>query len=174
MTEGDDDDETTVTVYDTFEHNISDDQENQTQRKKGKRGKDDDFIDLLKMKVVEEKIQPNLETDEDKLFLLSLVSELRKVPADRKLKVKGNIIYVISTGQLPPQPRWPHSRPHYNQHYLYHARQHPPHFKGNPHHAAAQNKTLSSNRPSTRCVTSPGSSSNSSYSSNEMFEFGLQ
>lgn len=48
---------------------------------------------------IEEKIYSGIETDDDKLFLLSLVNALKQVPEDRKLDVKLEIMQSIRRGQ---------------------------------------------------------------------------
>lgn len=69
------------------------------QSRKRKNSDDDELDEVLKTRIVEESQQASLDNDEDRLFLLSLVSELRKVPVDRKLKLKSDIIAAISQAQ---------------------------------------------------------------------------
>lgn len=59
---------------------------------------DDEFMQVVKKKIPRDE-NASSEDDEDRLFLLSLTSELRKVPAERKLKLKSNIILAISEAQ---------------------------------------------------------------------------
>ena len=60
---------------------------------------DDELVLVLKGKIPRENQQASHETNEDRLFLLSLVSELQKIPTDRKLKVKSDIIDTIAQAQ---------------------------------------------------------------------------
>lgn len=96
-----------------------------------KKNNDDELIQVLKDKLLRENEQPSDESDEDRLFLLSLVSELKKVPADKKLQVKSQIITTIAQAQQAyqqlPQYQYP-ALP------VYHPT-HPPH---NFHHAQQQ------------------------------------
>lgn len=62
-------------------------------------------------KVIHENQRIASENDEDRLFLLSLVKELHKVPADRKLKLKQDIIYIICQAQRMYQ-QWPQHLQH--------------------------------------------------------------
>ena len=59
--------------------------ENPSAKSKKTTTNNDDLIEVLKVKILRENQQQSDETNEDRLFLLSLVSELQKVPADRKL-----------------------------------------------------------------------------------------
>ena len=61
--------------------------------------KNDELIELLKKKAIHENQRAASENNEDRLFLLSLVTELHKVPADRKLKLKHDIIATICQAQ---------------------------------------------------------------------------
>lgn len=66
----------------------------------------DDLISVLKKKICMQSTGSD-EEDEDRLFLLSLVSEMHKVPHERKLKLKCDIIMAISNAQhvqQMPQP----------------------------------------------------------------------
>nr|XP_027237922.1 uncharacterized protein LOC113829043 [Penaeus vannamei] len=56
------------------------------------------LVQILKKILKEGETSPS-EKDEDRLFLLSLVSELHKVPADKKLKLKSDIITAIAEAQ---------------------------------------------------------------------------
>ena len=73
-----------------------------------KKGTDDDLLDVLKAKILKNNKRQAEERNEDRMFLLSLVSELQKVPADRKLQVKASILNVISQAQAIQQPLQPH------------------------------------------------------------------
>ncbi|XP_063591556.1 uncharacterized protein LOC134768664 [Penaeus indicus] len=57
-----------------------------------------ELVHVLKKILKEGEALPS-EKDEDRLFLLSLVSELHKVPADKKLKLKSDIITAIAQAQ---------------------------------------------------------------------------
>lgn len=94
-------------------------QENPSKTSKIKKRNDEDLIEVLKAKLLRENQQQWDETNEDRLFLLSLVSELKKVPADRKLIVKASILNVISQAQVLQQPLQPHyaTVPAYNPTY---------------------------------------------------------
>lgn len=88
--------------------------EKRLQNRPKKRGNSDDseLIQALKNKILHESKQASDENDEDRMFLLSLVSELHKVPADRKLKVRSDIISTITQAQqvyqqCPPQYQTP-------------------------------------------------------------------
>lgn len=68
---------------------------------------DQELIDVLKKKVLSaETPQTSVETNEDQLFLLSMVSEMMKVPVERKLKLRGDIISLVAAAQAPLQQRW--------------------------------------------------------------------
>lgn len=88
--------------------------EKRLQNRPKKRGNHDDneLTQALKNKILHENKQTSNENDEDRMFLLSLVSELHKVPAIRKLKVKSDIISTIAQAQ-----QWP---PQYQTHPPYH------------------------------------------------------
>lgn len=64
---------------------------------------DDELDQVLRKKVLQKCKRPSEENDEDRMFLLSLVSELHRVPVNRKLKLKSDIIAVISKAQQWPQ-----------------------------------------------------------------------
>lgn len=72
---------------------------------------DDELIELLKKKALHENQRAISENDEDRMFLLSLVTELHKVPADRKLKLKQDIIGTICQAQQMHQ-QWPQHLQH--------------------------------------------------------------
>ncbi|XP_066939604.1 uncharacterized protein [Macrobrachium rosenbergii] len=72
---------------------------------------DDELIELLKKKALRENQQATNENDEDRMFLLSLVTQLHKVPADRKLKLKQDIIATIYQAQQVYQ-QWPQDFQH--------------------------------------------------------------
>lgn len=74
--------------------------EKSSDRQSRKRANDeeDELIQVLKKKILQGE-KPSGENDEDRLFLLSLVSELHKVPADKKLKLKFDIIAAIYQAQ---------------------------------------------------------------------------
>ena len=80
-------------------------QENTSNKSKKRKTNNDDLIEVLKLKILRENQQQAEETNEDRLFLLSLVSELEKVPADRKLQLKANILNCISQAQGIQQPQ---------------------------------------------------------------------
>ena len=56
---------------------------------------DDDLIEILKAKILSENHQLCSQQNEDRFFLLSLVSELQKVPANKKLQVKIGVLNII-------------------------------------------------------------------------------
>lgn len=59
---------------------------------------DDAFIHVFK-KILQAAEKSSCEKDEDRFFLLSLVSELHKVPPNKKLKLKSEIINAIFQAQ---------------------------------------------------------------------------
>ncbi|XP_054269095.1 uncharacterized protein LOC128990639 [Macrosteles quadrilineatus] len=65
--------------------------------------------------VLLKKALQNDNDDEDKLFLLSLLSEIKKVPPQNKLQLRSNIIAVIAQAQQSTQQQWPPSQPLVNQ-----------------------------------------------------------
>jgi len=68
---------------------------------------DQELIDVLKKKVLSaDTAQTSVETNEDQLFLLSMVSEMMKVPVERKLKLRGDIISLVAAAQAPLQQGW--------------------------------------------------------------------
>lgn len=95
-----------------------------------------ELFDFSKMKIVS---QENKSVDEDEMFLLSLVSEMNKVPAEKKTDtLRGDIIFSIAAAQvqvLPQsQPHWP-PEPNYA---------HPPQQRQfNPYSASHTNSTPS-------------------------------
>lgn len=93
--------------------------ENPSKTCKIKKRNYEDLIEVLKAKILRENQQQSDETNEDRLFLLSLVSELKKVPGDRKLQVKPSKFNVISQAQVIQQPLQPHyaTVPAYNPTY---------------------------------------------------------
>lgn len=107
---------------------------------------DDEHNEVLKGKILRENQQASIETNEDKLFLLSLASELQKVPADRKLKVKTDIMSTIEQAQqvnqqwpqYPQYPTPPVYHPTHPPQGFHHAQQ--PSFHGGHHHS--QNNTI--------------------------------
>lgn len=82
------------------EETQKDEIENSSDRQSRKRANDeeDELIQVIKNKILQGE-KPSAENDEDRLFLLSLVSELHKVPADKKLKLKFDIIAAIYQAQ---------------------------------------------------------------------------
>lgn len=58
---------------------------------------EDELIEVLKTRI--KTTTPEAEPDSDKLFLLSLLPEIRKVPPERQLKVKSDILAVIASAQ---------------------------------------------------------------------------
>ncbi|KAK8390332.1 hypothetical protein O3P69_010185 [Scylla paramamosain] len=70
----------------------------QSFRRKIASKEDDELIHTLMKKIIRCENMSS-ENNEDRLFLLSLTSELHKVPEDRKLKLKGDIITLISQAQ---------------------------------------------------------------------------
>lgn len=68
------------------------------QSKKRANEEEGELIQVLRKKILQGE-NPSGENDEDRLFLLSLVSELHKVPADKKLKLKFDIIAAIYQAQ---------------------------------------------------------------------------
>lgn len=146
------------------------------QRKRGQ-SNDDEIIKILKKKIVNEENTKCEEVDEDKLFLLSLVSEMQKIPADRKLKARADVISAIAAAQAPSQPQWPpvgyQGPPHGSQYppptfYPFHQ---PPFGFPQPHpntqqqHPSSLSSTMVSPAASPVVVVSPSeSSSNTSYS----------
>lgn len=67
----------------------------------------DELIEVLKKRIIREGGTSD-DNDEDRLFLMSLVSEMHKVPAVKKLLLKSAILVAISeaqgTNQQCPQP----------------------------------------------------------------------
>lgn len=98
--EQEDDDEETV------EQHRSDtaSQQTLTQRSKRRKQKDDDdkLIDVLKMRVAQGGPSTLPTSDPDTLFMLSLVPEIQKVPEDRKLFLKSQLIDAILKAQSQP------------------------------------------------------------------------
>lgn len=66
---------------------------------------EDNLIEILKKKIVTEE-ETHDEKHEDKLFLLSLVSEINKVPPERRLKLRSDIIAAIAAAQTPITQQW--------------------------------------------------------------------
>ncbi|GBM42562.1 hypothetical protein AVEN_33955-1 [Araneus ventricosus] len=64
-------------------------------------------IDPDRKKIASEADSAEGEKDEDRHFLLWLLSEIRKGPAERKLKLLSDIISVIVTAQRPDHQQWP-------------------------------------------------------------------
>ncbi|KAG8297615.1 hypothetical protein J6590_031658 [Homalodisca vitripennis] len=76
---------------------------------------DQQLIDVLKKKVLyAETPQTSDETNEDRLFLLSMVSDMMKVPVERKLKLRGDIISLVAAAQAPLQQGWTPESNSYN------------------------------------------------------------
>ncbi|GBN49709.1 hypothetical protein AVEN_120546-1 [Araneus ventricosus] len=78
-----------------------------TKKRKRGRNEDDELIEVLKKKIASEADAAEEAKDEDRHFLLSLLSEIRKVPDERKLKLRSDIISVIATAQRPDYQQWP-------------------------------------------------------------------
>lgn len=76
---------------------------NSQERSRKKRVKTDlELIEVLKRKVASTENNKAVdETDEDKLFLLSMLSDIKKVPAEMKLKLRGDIISLVAAAQGP-------------------------------------------------------------------------
>ncbi|KAK7077559.1 hypothetical protein SK128_006028 [Halocaridina rubra] len=128
-----------------------------------KRNNDDELIQVLKSKILCENQQPSDEANEDRLFLLSLVSELQKVPADRKLQVKSHIMTTIAKAQQGYQqlPQYQYStlpvyHPTYPPHTFHHAQQ--PTFHGGEY---SQNNPIPSGSAPMQYTPTPASSSSS-------------
>lgn len=90
---------------------------NNKQRKTKNKNKkeDDELIDILKKKIISgtEGDGKKEETDGDKLFLLSLLPEIKLIPQERKLKVRSDILAVIANAQASPslpQQQWTHQQ----------------------------------------------------------------
>lgn len=64
-------------------------------RNRGSRKDDDELIAALKKKAVQDVVGNKDNDDEDKLFLLSLLSEIKKVPPQNKLQLRANFISAI-------------------------------------------------------------------------------
>lgn len=81
---------------------------NREERSKKRRVNTDvESIEMLKRKVAStEEHNAGDETEEDKLFLLSMLSHIKKVPAERKLKLRGDIIALVAAAQAPLQQGW--------------------------------------------------------------------
>lgn len=73
------------------------------QNRKRVNREDDEFVQIHRKKVFQKCKRLPEESDEDRMFLLSLVSELHRVPVNRKLKLKSDIIAVISRAQQWPE-----------------------------------------------------------------------
>lgn len=79
-----------------------------TARKRGSRNDDDELIAALKKKAAQDVIGNQDNEDEDKLFLLSLLSEIKKVPPQNKLQLRANFISTIAQAQQQTmQQHWP-------------------------------------------------------------------
>lgn len=71
-------------------------------KSKKRSGNDHELIEVLKKKIAsEDKPRVFDETDEDKLFLLSMLTEIHKVPAEKKLKLRADMISLVAAAQTP-------------------------------------------------------------------------
>uniref|UniRef100_A0A1B6E4U5 BESS domain-containing protein n=1 Tax=Clastoptera arizonana TaxID=38151 RepID=A0A1B6E4U5_9HEMI len=148
-----------------------------TKRVRG-RNSDDILIEALKKKVVDEETD---NTDEDRHFLLSLISDMKKVPSENKLLLRSNIISAIATAQQhsvqqnwQPFPQNPPltNIPYYNQNkqfpsqlnyvshqnFRHHQLTQPNFFPPTNHNAMEQEcpRQFYNNLPSSSCVQSLG------------------
>lgn len=72
-----------------------------------KRVKEEQSEVVTSLKIVKTENPPRPEeNEEDKLFLLSLLSEMHKVPAQNKLKLRSDIITAIANAQALTPQQW--------------------------------------------------------------------
>lgn len=64
-----------------------------------------ELFDFSKKKIVSQENKSVDVADEDEMFLLSLVSEMHKVPAEKKLNLRGDIISSIAAAQVQVLPQ---------------------------------------------------------------------
>lgn len=76
---------------------------NKGKKKKRTRQEDDELIEILKKKIVSDVENKKCdEQDGDRLFLLSLLPEIRKVLPERKLKLRSDLLATIAAAQNLP------------------------------------------------------------------------
>lgn len=70
--------------------------------KKKKKSNDDSLIEVLKESIsLREKREMKQECDADRLFMLSLLEDFKKIPEDRRLSTKMELMGVIKRAQTP-------------------------------------------------------------------------
>jgi hypothetical protein len=91
-----------------------------------KQKKKEDMSDVKRLCVILHKsidqrsaLQKQISDDEDKLFMLSLVKDLKDIPPDRKLQAKGEIISVVAKQKtfFPAPSANPYPSPNTNPYY---------------------------------------------------------
>ncbi|XP_046388640.1 uncharacterized protein LOC124166791 [Ischnura elegans] len=117
---------------------------------KRKLSKDDELVEVLKKKIALEESENSPSTsrdlqDDDKLFFLSMLPEVRKVPPERKLKLRSDMINLIAMAQTNHQQGWQQPPYHgYQQNNMY---QQPPTYVTMQHHAPVQNVSSATSSP---------------------------
>lgn len=78
---------------------------------------DEHFANLLERSIAQKEVPEKQEDDEDKLFCLSSLKDIKRVPENKRLKLKIDIYNLILQNQTISPPSRYHS-PMYNQQYM--------------------------------------------------------
>ncbi len=117
-------------------------------KRKVSQNEEDELINILKQKYAQEETKP-VEEDPNKLFLLSLLDDLKSLPSHLKLRVKSQIIDVIANAKQSS----------------FHTHLHPPYPSYSGNYYPNPNRRFSTPSTSSFSMASPPATFSSSHSS---------